>query len=126
MRKDNSTNAENNAFLKSICPMQTAMNQLSGKWKILLLWYIHLGLTRFGLIRQRLPTITTKMLSQQLREMEQDGLITRTIFPEMPPRVEYAITEKTKSLIPIFEQLNAWGKTEKPDNSCYLPKRGEQ
>jgi DNA-binding HxlR family transcriptional regulator len=56
------------------------------------------------------------MLSQQIKELEIDGLITKTIFAEMPPRVEYAITEKAKSLIPIFQQLNEWGKAEKLKN----------
>lgn len=90
--------------------MQQAMDQLSGRWKILLLWYIHLGLNRFGLIRKRLPKLTTKMLSQQLRELENDGLLTRTIYPEMPPRVEYAVTASAEALIPILQQLNEWGR----------------
>lgn len=116
MRKTASTQAENEAFLHSICPMQLAMDQLSGKWKILLLWYIHLGLNRFGLVRKRLPMLTTKMLSQQLKELEADGLLTRTIFAEMPPRVEYAVTPKAEALIPILTQLNDWGKAQRDEN----------
>ena len=113
MKKENSTNNQNDSLIKEKCPMMYAMEQINGRWKILLLWYINLGATRFGKLRQSIPNITTKMLSQQLKELERDGLITRTIFAEMPPRVEYALTEKTKHLTPILEQLNAWGKNEK-------------
>ena len=112
MKKTTSTNAENEQYLKSVCPMQHAMEQLSGRWKILLLWYIHLGLNRFSLMQRRIPKITTKMLSQQLRELEESGLLTRTIYPEMPPRVEYALTEKSLSLVPVFLQFNEWGKQD--------------
>ncbi len=112
MRKATSTNAANRDYLVSTCPMQHVMEMLSGRWKILLLWYIHLGLNRFSLIRKRLPALTTKMLSQQLKELEKDGFLVKTIYAEMPPRVEYAITEKTKSLLPIFKKLNEWGRED--------------
>jgi DNA-binding HxlR family transcriptional regulator len=110
--KETSTNAENAAFIKSSCPMSYAMSMLNGRWKILLLWYIYLGLNRFSLIKKQLPKLTTKMLSQQLKELERDGLLQKTIYPEMPPRVEYAITPKTESLIPVLTALNQWGKRE--------------
>ena len=110
MRKEQSSNSINRREIKGICPMFQAMEQLNGRWKILLLWYIHLGLNRFGLIRKELPSLTSKMLSQQLKELEKDGLLIRKIYPEMPPRVEYSLTVKAKKLIPIFTQLNTWGK----------------
>jgi DNA-binding HxlR family transcriptional regulator len=112
MPKANSTNAQNKAALTSACPMQHVMNQLSGRWKILLVWYIHLGLNRFGAIRKRLPGLSTKMLSQQLRELERDGFLHKKVFAEVPPHVEYYITEKAKGLIPIFEKLNDWGRAD--------------
>jgi DNA-binding HxlR family transcriptional regulator len=113
MKKITSTNALNQEALTIKCPLLFAMEQLNGRWKILLIWYIHLGLNRFGLIRKQLPNLTTKMLSQQIKELEADGLLIRTIYPEMPPRVEYTLTAKALSLIPIFEQLNQWGVVEK-------------
>lgn len=116
MAKSTSTNAENKAYLKSVCPMQYTMEQLSGRWKILLLWYIHLGANRFGLLRKGLPKLTTKMLSQQLKELERDGFVTKKIFPVMPPHVEYSVTPRTKSLIPIFKKFNEWGKIEMAKN----------
>lgn len=97
--------------------MQVAMDQLSGRWKILLLWYIHSGLNRFGLIKKRLANITTKMLSQQLKELEQNGLIIKTVYPETPPRTEYSLSEKGKSLLPILQELNAWGLNERANSN---------
>ena len=113
MRKASSTNNHNRKALETMCPMFYAMQLLNGRWKVLILWYISLGANRFGLLKQNIPAITTKMLSQQLRELEADGLLIRTIFAEMPPRVEYTLTAKTTSLIPALEALNNWGKKEK-------------
>lgn len=112
MPKTNSTNALNKAALTTTCPMQHVMNQLSGRWKILLVWYIHLGLNRFSGLRKKLPGISSKMLSQQLGELERDGFLLRKVFAEVPPHVEYFVTEKAKGLIPIFEKLNDWGRAD--------------
>jgi DNA-binding HxlR family transcriptional regulator len=111
--KENSTNNANKTQLKAMCPMLYAMEQLNGRWKILLLWYINLGANRFGKLKQSIPNITTKMLTQQLRELETSGLISRKIFAEMPPRVEYALTTKAKTLVPILTELNKWGIKDK-------------
>ena len=111
MKKLTSTNAENAAYLAAVCPMQTALAQVGGRWKILLLWYIHLGANRYGQLKQRVPA-TGKMLSQQLKELEASGLLTKTSYPEIPPRIEYALTDKARTLLPILEQLNAWGRDE--------------
>jgi DNA-binding HxlR family transcriptional regulator len=113
MKKEKSTNTANSNFLQDKCPMYYAMEQINGRWKILLLWYINLGANRFGKLKQNIPNITTKMLSQQLRELEDDNLLIRTIFAEMPPRVEYALTRKSKLLIPVLQKLNAWGAAQK-------------
>ena len=89
--------------------MLYAMQRLSGRYKVALLWHISQGHHRFGLLRKELPSITTKMLSQQLRELEADGLVSRTIYPEMPPRVEYALRPEAESLLGVLEGLRAWG-----------------
>jgi DNA-binding HxlR family transcriptional regulator len=109
MRKLTSRNFENEQQLAANCPMQFALQLISGRWKLLLLWYVHSGVVRFSGFKQTIPAITTKMLSQQLRELEASGLLTRTIYPEMPPRVEYALTDTGHSLIPVLTQLNSWG-----------------
>ena len=110
MRKLTSTNCSNETELASICPMHNVMRVLGGRWKIALLYFIHQKHNRFGLLQKKMPFITTKMLSQQLKELEQDKLVNRKIFAEMPPRVEYSLTKKGKSLLPILEELYNWGE----------------
>ena len=94
--------------------MQYALAQIGGRWKILLLWYIHLGANRFGLLKQRLPA-TGKMISQQLKELESSGLLTKTSYAELPPRIEYCLTEKAYGLLTVLEQLNEWGRKAMDD-----------
>lgn len=113
MGKETSTNNLNKQSLEAMCPMLFAIEQINGRWKILLLYYISLGAHRFGKLKQVLPNITTKMLSQQLRELEADDFLTRTVFAEVPPRVEYELTAKTKSLLPILYDLKDWGQKQK-------------
>ena len=110
MRKASSTNFSNEAELAAICPMHNVMKVLGGRWKIALLYFIHQGHNRFSLLQKKVPFITTKMLSQQLKELEQDELVLRKIYAEMPPRVEYSLTTKGQSLLPVLEDLYAWGE----------------
>lgn len=88
--------------------MRRAFSLLSGKWKLEILWLLHQRLHRFGELRRAIPGITQHMLTAQLRELEADGLITRTVFAEVPPRVEYAITDKALGLGPTIAALMAW------------------
>ncbi|MCA1032437.1 winged helix-turn-helix transcriptional regulator [Bacillus timonensis] len=84
---------------------------ISGKWKMVILWYLHKdGSHRFNELQRLLPKITHKMLSNQLKELLEDGLVHREVFAEVPPRVEYTLTELGKSLMPIIEQMYDWGK----------------
>jgi DNA-binding HxlR family transcriptional regulator len=92
-----------------ICPVETGLELLSGRWKARILWKLYNGTMRFGELRRGLPGITEKMLTQQLRELERDQLITRTQYPEVPPRVEYALSDFGRSLTPLLEALKAWG-----------------
>jgi DNA-binding HxlR family transcriptional regulator len=110
MRKTNSSNFSNEAELAAICPMHNVMRVLGGRWKIALLYFIHQQHNRFSLLQKKMPFITTKMLSQQLKELEADELINRKIYAEMPPRVEYSLTKKGKSLLPVLEDLYNWGE----------------
>ena len=108
MKKPTSTNSHNLAELLQTCPMLYGMQRLSGRYKVALLWHISQGLNRFGVLRKLLHPVTTKMLSQQLRELEADGLISRTIYPQMPPRVEYALLPEAESLLGVLEGLRTW------------------
>jgi DNA-binding HxlR family transcriptional regulator len=109
MKKPSSTNSLNLEELRQTCPMVYGMQRLSGRYKVALLWHIGQGDNRFGVLRKLLPPVTTKMLSQQLRELEADGLLSRTIYPEMPPRVEYALRPEAESLLSVLEGLRTWG-----------------
>lgn len=108
-----------NEFQKKIenCPVRYAMDKIGGKWKLIILHRINLGLNRFGIMQRAVPGISKQMLTTQLRELELDGLITRQIYAEIPPRVEYFMTEKGKTLIPILIQVEAWGRIEMKEKS---------
>jgi len=91
------------------CPVEAALDVIGGKWKPLILWALGDGVLRFGELQKALPGINTKMLTKQLRALEEDEVINRTVYPEVPPRVEYMITDFGKTLIPILEALCDWG-----------------
>lgn len=109
MRKITSTNYENQKLLESTCGLPYAMEVLKGRWKVNVLWSMSLGLNRYGQIKKDIGIITEKMLTQRLRELESDGLITRKDFKTIPPHVEYYLTEPGKALIPVLDQLCRWG-----------------
>ena len=95
------------------CPLTTAMNVIGGKWKAVILGHLFTGEKRFGELKKLVWGVTQKMLTQQLRELEDDGLIHREIYKEIPPRVEYSLTEFGKSLSPILQDLCVWGQKVK-------------
>ncbi|WP_068713785.1 winged helix-turn-helix transcriptional regulator [Vibrio tritonius] len=88
--------------------MRRAFSLLSGKWKLEIMWLLNQRIYRFGELRKAIPGITQHMLTTQLRELEADGLVSRTIYPEVPPRVEYEITDKARGLGPTMEALTKW------------------
>jgi len=90
--------------------VEAALDELGGKWKPLILWVLIDGKLRFSEINKLLPSITQRMLTKQLRELEKDKLIHRKVYAEVPPRVEYCLTEKGNSVIPILEALCDWGE----------------
>lgn len=91
------------------CPVATTVGLIGNKWKILILRDILTGPKRFGELRKSLNGVSQKVLTENLREMEADGLVTRTVFPEVPPRVEYGLSELGESLRPIIKQMEEWG-----------------
>jgi len=92
------------------CPVGAAIDEIGGKWKPLILWALKDGKLRFNEINKTIPAITQRMLTKQLRELEKDGLVNRKVYAEVPPKVEYSLTEKGKSVIPILEALCKWGE----------------
>ena len=95
------------------CPVETAVDVLSGKWKILILWYLRKEKKRFNELEKMLPNTTQKMLIQKLRELEKDEIIERTVYPVVPPKVEYSLTPYGKTLLPILKLLYGWGDKHK-------------
>ncbi len=115
----NNTNAENQAvsakkiyvFDEHACPVTATMKVLGGKWKPILINAIYLTApARFGELKRSVKGITQSMLTQQLRELEDDGLISRKIYAEIPPRVEYTLTEFGLTLSPIMQSMAKWGE----------------
>lgn len=92
------------------CPIDAAVQTISGKWKIIILWKLREKPMRFGELKRAVSGITEKMLIQQLRELEQDEIICRQDFQEMPLRVEYSLTPKGRKLNPVFDALWQWGE----------------
>jgi DNA-binding HxlR family transcriptional regulator len=94
------------------CPMTNTLKIIGGKWKLLLLNSIRKECpARFGELRKKMHDITQATLTAQLRELERDGIILRTVYPEAPPRVEYKLTELGKTLIPVIQAICDWGET---------------
>lgn len=95
------------------CPVETTLLLIGDKWKVLILRDLMEGTKRFGELKKSIGAISQKVLTQQLREMEEDGLVARKVYAEVPPKVEYSLTEDGFSLKPIIESMYAWGKLYK-------------
>jgi len=91
------------------CPVTATLELIGGKWKTIILYSLSSGTRRFGEIAVRIPDISRKVLTEQLKELETDGLILREQYKEIPPRVEYSLTELGKSLASVFRELETWG-----------------
>ena len=92
-------------------PVELALHVVGGKWKMPILWRLNRRVWRYNELRRELPGISHKMLTQQLREMERHGMIARTVYAVVPPRVEYDLTELGRTVVPIIEQLRSWGSS---------------
>jgi DNA-binding HxlR family transcriptional regulator len=92
------------------CGLEAALEVVGGKWKVLILWPLISATHRFGELRRKVPGISEKMLIQHLKEMERDGIVTRTDYKEVPPRVEYALTAFGRSLCDALRPLCEWGQ----------------
>ncbi len=91
------------------CPVEAVIDLIGGKWKPLILWALRDGTLRFSQIEGALHGITQKMLTKQLRELEKDGLVSRKVYAQVPPKVEYSLTASGKTLVPVLDTLCQWG-----------------
>lgn len=91
------------------CPISATLHLIGGKYKALLLWHLTDQTLRFNELRRLVPEATPKMLTQQLRELEEDGLVIREVYPVVPPKVEYSLTKQGQSLFPILKAMYKWG-----------------
>lgn len=102
------------------CPVEATISLIGGKYKAVILWHLMNNTLRYSEIHRKMPHATDKMLTQQLRELEKDGLITRTVYPVVPPKTEYNLTEFGKSLVPILDAMCNWG-----ENYLKTPQRSQ-
>lgn len=92
------------------CFMEATLSLIDGKWKGVILFHLLDGPVRFNEVRRRIHCLTQRMLTAQLRELEADGLVVRTVYPQVPPKVEYSLSALGESLSPVFHALGAWGE----------------
>jgi len=111
-RKENSTFSINEKIMID-CDLTYAVNKIEGRWKILIIDKLDGRRLRFSELKNELPNITERMLTLQLRMLEKDSLVKRTVFAEVPPRVEYELTAMAREFVPIFKHLSAWGAKHK-------------
>ncbi|GMK43714.1 winged helix-turn-helix transcriptional regulator [Paenibacillus glycanilyticus] len=92
-----------------VCPVTETQNVIAGKWKIIILWHLR-ETRRFGELQRLVPGISKAILTSQLRELEKDQMVNRVVYQEVPPKVEYSLTEAGEQFIPILESMGVWGK----------------
>lgn len=100
---------KNKDFNPNGCPVTHCLNLIGGKWKPVIIFLLRKECNRFSMLQRAIPAISKQMLVNQLRELEADGIIERVVYPEVPPRVEYFMTERGSSLFPIIDTMSAWG-----------------
>lgn len=119
MRKENSTNSLNENYLNRNCGISATLSLIGGRWKINILSYLlTLGTLRYSELRTRLEGISERMLIAKLKELEQDGLVKRIVYPQVPPKVEYELTELGRSLREILELMDRWGETREDETKA--------
>lgn len=117
MEKHNESTSQSTAPNLPACPVKTTLTLISDKWKVLILRDLLTGTKRFGELRKSIGTVSQKVLTSQLRQMKESGLLTRKVYAEVPPRVEYTLTELGYSLKPIMDAMWAWGENYKKQYS---------
>lgn len=109
------------------CPVTHCLSVIGGKWKPVILFCIAGGVNRFGAMQRAIPAVTKQMLTQQLRELEADGLVLRRIYAEIPPRVDYSLTGRGASVLPVIQAMRDWGLRDAAVTSAHgtAPDRNE-
>ena len=106
------------------CPVAATLELIGGKYKALILWHLSGGTMRFSDLRRAIPSATPKMLTQQLRELEEQALIHRQVYPVVPPKVEYSLTQTGRSLLPILVAMRDWGaaylRGKELESCCFM------
>ena len=106
------------------CPVEATLDLIGGKYKALILWHLSDGVLRFNELRTRIPKATPKMLTQQLRELENQELVHREVYPVIPPKVEYSLTSTGRSLMPILVAMRDWGaeflRSKNQEPCCFM------
>jgi Predicted transcriptional regulators len=95
------------------CPVEETLSVVGGKWKAIILWRLVGGTRRFNELHRSIPNITRKMLTEQLRELERDNLIVRTVYHQVPPKVEYSLSDYGKTFIPVMQAMAQWGSAHR-------------
>jgi DNA-binding HxlR family transcriptional regulator len=112
------------------CPVVATLGMIGGKYKALILWHLVEDKRRFGELQRLIPQATQKMLTQQLRELERDNLLIRTVYPVVPPKVEYSLSDLGRSIKPILDSMCEWGtdymKSKGIDVNCFMSKSEEK
>ncbi len=112
--------------LTDLCPVAATLELIGGKYKALILWHLSDGKLRFSELKKAVSGATAKMLTQQLRELEANMLVHREVFPVIPPKVEYSLTEQGKSLLPVLAAMRDWGanylRSHDLESSCFMMK----
>jgi len=110
--------------ITNCCPVSATLDLIGGKYKALILWHLAESKMRFSQLNKMIPTATAKMLTQQLREMESQNLIHREVFPVVPPKVEYSLTELGRSLMPVLIAMRDWGaeylRSQNLTSNCFM------
>ena len=118
-------NMEQSDICRFACPVEATISLIGGKWKPVIMWRLRERKVRFNRLMAEMPDISPKMLTKQLRELQRDGLVERTVYPEIPPRVEYELTPLARSLLPILVQMAEWGTAHLGDRLDIAPCRTE-
>jgi DNA-binding HxlR family transcriptional regulator len=110
----------------SKCPAEVTLAVIGGRWKVPILYHLFQGTKRFSELERGLQGITQKMLTQQLREMERDGIVVRTVYPQVPPKVEYRLTPRGETLRPVVDAMCRWGLRQSGHERCALQGNGKK
>jgi DNA-binding HxlR family transcriptional regulator len=103
------------------CPLTAALNVIGGKWNVIVLYWLATGTRRFSDLQRLMPAVTHKVLTASLRQLEHDGLVLRAVYPEVPPRVEYMLSEHGRSVVPVVEAIRLWGHEHLRVTSAGVP-----